>query len=218
MSRRPHIVWDMGGIIYRYFTEIMVELGGRWGWPVEELALGPTGRVPDPEYERLLVGDIDEPGYVRAVMGRLQSRGIVFDPVTDLEWTGRLRPETMSLIAELESAGHRQAILTNDASRWLGAGWWETWEHASAFDVMIDVATLDSRKPAAEPYLAVVEAMGVEPGECLFVDDLPVNVRGAEAVGMEGFLFGVTDPSGSVNRLRKRLDLPASEGEASSSP
>lgn len=46
------------------------------------------------------------------------------------------------------------------------------------------------------------------PSECLFIDDMPVNVAGAEAVGMMGFLFSVTDPAGSVARLRALLDLP----------
>lgn len=214
MSRLPHVVWDMGGIIYRYFTELMVELGSRLEWPLEEIALGPTGLVQDPEYDRLLSGEIDEPEYLRAVRRRLESHGIEFDPVVDLEWEGRLRPETMTLIEELAALGHREAILTNDASRWLGPGWWETWEHASAFEVMVDVATLTSRKPAAEPYLAVIEALGVESGECLFVDDLPVNVRGAEAMGMDGFLFVITDPGGSVDRLRRRLDLPVRSGDS----
>lgn len=207
MSRLPHVVWDMGGIIFRYFTEIMVELGRREGWPLHEIPLGPTGDVPDPEYERLLSGEIAEPEYVRAVVGSLQEHGIDFDPVTDLEWRGRSRPETLALISDLAQKGHHQAILTNDASRWLGPRWWETWEHADAFEVMVDVATLTTRKPAPEPYQVVIEALGVEAEDCLFIDDLPVNVRGAENVGMQGFLFSVIDPRRSITRLRKRLDL-----------
>lgn len=209
MSRQPHVVWDMGGIIYRYFTELMIEVGNRSGWPLDRMALGPTGRVPDREYEQLLTGEIDEPDYVRTVIDRLGSVGIQFDPVIDLEWSGRLRPETMQLIRDLADRGHRQAILTNDASRWLGPGWWERWEYADAFEVMLDVTTLDARKPAPEPYLAVAERLGVAARECLFIDDLPVNVAGAETVGMEAFLFSVIDPRGSVERLRKRLDVPA---------
>lgn len=207
MSRHPHVVWDMGGIIYRYFTELMVEFGRRSGWPLHRLALGPTGELPDGEYERLLTGEIDEPDYIGMVVDRLRRSGIEFDPVTDLHWNGELRPETMGLIGKLAEMNHRQALLTNDASRWLGPGWWTTWEHAGSFEVMVDVATIGVRKPAPEPYLAVTTALGVEPDECLFVDDLPVNIRGAESVGMEGFLFSVTDPGGSVMRLRKRLDL-----------
>ncbi len=65
--------------------------------------------------------------------------------------------------------------------------------------------TVGVRKPAPEPYLAVADALGVPTEECLFVDDLPVNCRGAEAVGMESQLFVVTDTKGSLDRLLARL-------------
>jgi FMN phosphatase YigB (HAD superfamily) len=63
------------------------------------------------------------------------------------------------------------------------------------------------RKPAPQPYLAVAEALGAPVDECLFIDDMPINVRGAEAVGMEGFHFDVADPEGSIEDLRARLGV-----------
>ena len=138
---------------------------------------------------------------------RLQAEGIDFDAPRDLDWTGHERDETWSAIRRIHDAGHRQAILTNDASKWLGSDWWETWEPAEWFDVMVDVAMIGVRKPAPEPYLEAARRLGVPPAECLFVDDMPVNCRGAEAVGMESLLFDITDPVGSIERLMDRLDL-----------
>jgi putative hydrolase of the HAD superfamily len=63
------------------------------------------------------------------------------------------------------------------------------------------VVTVGPRKPSPEPYLAIADALGVPPEECLFVDDLPVNCRGAEAVGMRSHLFDITNPESSLNRL-----------------
>jgi FMN phosphatase YigB (HAD superfamily) len=45
------------------------------------------------------------------------------------------------------------------------------------------------RKPAKAAYLGAASALGVAPGECLFVDDRPENVAAAEAVGMKGHVF-----------------------------
>ncbi|HSJ33684.1 MAG TPA: hypothetical protein VLB85_01340, partial [Acidimicrobiia bacterium] len=163
--RLPHVIWDMGGIVYRYFTELMVELGEREGWPLDSLPLGPTGSAPDHDYERMLEGGLDEPEYLQIVRGRLRRAGIRFDPVADIAWDGRVRPETMRLITDLGSAGHRQATLTNDATRWLGPNWWDTWQYATHFDAMVDVATVGVRKPAPEPYLSVAAALDVPPGE-----------------------------------------------------
>lgn len=152
MSRLPHVVWDMGGILYHYFAELMVDLGRRRGWPLDRVPLGPTGDLSDPDYRRLVAGELIEPEYVRLVVDRLRAVGIDFDPSTDLDWEGWSRPEVFELIEDIASSGHRQAVLTNDASRWLGEGWWETWEHAAAFDAMVDVETIGVRKPAAAPY------------------------------------------------------------------
>ena len=205
VSTLPHVIWDMGGILYPYFTELLVETGKARGWPLERLALGPTGSVPDLEYERLLEGDLEESEYVAVIRSRLLAEGIDFDPTGDLDWSDRARPETWAAIREISARGHRQAILTNDASTWLGAGWWTTWEEAGRFDVIVDVATVGVRKPSPEPYLAVAAALQVPPEECLFVDDLPVNCRGAEAVGMRSVLFETTDPPGSMARLLASL-------------
>jgi putative hydrolase of the HAD superfamily len=201
MSQLPHVIWDMGGIFYRYFTELMVDVAEERGWPLDRIPLGPTGQLPDPDYQRMLDGDLDEPDYLVVIRARLEAEGIDFDPPTELVWLGEARAETWSAIEEIGRRGHRQALLTNDASRWLGENWWETWEQREWFDAIVDVVTVGPRKPSPEPYLAIADALGVPPEECLFVDDLPVNCRGAEAVGMRSHLFDITNPESSLNRL-----------------
>ncbi len=203
----PHVVWDMGGVMYRYFTELILDVGSDLGWPVHQVPLGPTGALPDPDYERLLGGEINERSYVVIVVARLAESGIDFDPYGDLLWHNQERPRTWETIGKIHDAGHRQAVLTNDASRWLGANWWDSWEHASWFEEMIDVTTLDHPKPHPEAYLSAARALGVPTEECMFVDDLPVNCRGAEATGMSSHVFSITDPEESMNRLEGRLGL-----------
>ena len=207
MTALPHIVWDMGGVMYRYFTELTLDVGADLGWPVHRIPLGPTGALPDPDYERLLVGEINELGYVPIIIARLAALGIEFDPPRDLQWHTQERPLTWETIGRIHRAGHRQAVLTNDASLWLGTGWRDTWEHAGWFDVLIDVATLDHRKPHPQPYLAAAETLEVPTKDCLFVDDLPVNCKGAEATGMQSHLFSISDPEWSMIRLQERLGL-----------
>jgi putative hydrolase of the HAD superfamily len=201
------VIWDMGGIMFRYFTELMLDLGAERGWPLDRLALGPTGRLPDPAYEDMLEGRIDEPEYLEAVVGRLRAEGIDFDPPRDLDWSGESRPETWAAIRRIHDSGLHQGLLTNDATRWLGVRWWETWEPARWFDAVVDVVTLGVRKPAPEPYLAAATALGLEPAACVFVDDMPVNCRGAEAVGMGAHRFDITRPRESLDGLVRRLGL-----------
>jgi putative hydrolase of the HAD superfamily len=199
------VIWDMGGVLYPYFTELLLEEGEERGWPLDRLPLGPTGRVRDPAYGDLLEGRIDEPEYVAAVVARLELEGISFDPVADIDWTDCLRPAASKTIGRLADRGLVQGLLTNDATRWLGERWWETWENAGWFQAVLDVATLGVRKPAPGPYLAAARALGTAPEACLFVDDLPVNCRGAEAVEMASQLFDVTRPAETLDALEKRL-------------
>lgn len=201
------VVWDMGGIMYRYFTELMLGLGRERGWPIERLALGPTGSVPDSDYDTMLDGGIDEPEYLRRVVERLRVEGISFDPPRDLDWSGHTRPETWDAIRRIHHARFRQGLLTNDATKWLGERWWETWEPAGWFEAMVDVVTLGARKPEPEPYLAIADELGIPPSDCLFVDDMHVNCRGAEGVGMESHWFDITRPGESLSGLLSRLGI-----------
>ena len=201
MSELPHVVWDMGGILYPYFTERMLDIGFERGWPINRVPLGPTGSVFDVDYQRMLEGDLNESEYVTVVRDRLLQEGIEFDPHADLAGSWEFRPESWETIDTINRLGHRQALLTNDATRWLGEAWWERWDRADSFDAILDVVEVGTRKPAPEPYLAAAAALGAPPGECLFVDDLPINCRGAEAVGMSSHLFDITDPDGSLASL-----------------
>lgn len=54
------------------------------------------------------------------------------------------------------------------------------------FDAVVISGEVGVRKPEPEIYLLAAASVGVAPPDCVFVDDLPVNVRGAVAVGMCG--------------------------------
>jgi putative hydrolase of the HAD superfamily len=45
------------------------------------------------------------------------------------------------------------------------------------------------RKPAEEYFHRVVRALGVKPGECVFVDDMEINIRAAQRLGLRTILF-----------------------------
>jgi putative hydrolase of the HAD superfamily len=55
---------------------------------------------------------------------------------------------------------------------------------AELFDAVVISAEVGLHKPQPEIYLLAAERLGIEPAQCLFVDDLKENCEGAEAVGM----------------------------------
>lgn len=201
------IVWDMGGVFNVYFTQVLADIGRVEGWPMDRLALGPTGEVFDEDYLDMTEGRLDEPEYLGRLVAGLRREGIDLDPRTGVDWSQHERPQTWDFIRSAHRAGRTQGILTNDASRWKGERWWETWEQAHLFDAIVDVATLGFRKPAPEVYRAACEALGRDPEACIFVDDMPVNCRGAEAIGMQSQLFDIMDPAGSLRILGERTGV-----------
>jgi putative hydrolase of the HAD superfamily len=74
---------------------------------------------------------------------------------------------------------------------------------AELFDAVVISAEVGLHKPEPEIYLLASKRLGVEPEQCVFIDDLRENCAGAEAVGMTAVLH--RDAAASVARLEKLL-------------
>jgi putative hydrolase of the HAD superfamily len=203
------VLWDIGQVLYESPFERFDELEARIGVAAGTLPRGPFSPQGDPAYDEVDSGARDEPDYWRAVEALAQQSvpGLhLYDAMRDLGWEGRGRPVVVALLADIPSR-YRQAVLTNDATKFLGEGWRATWEYDEHFERVVDSLDSGVRKPAARAFVAAAELLGVDPSRVLFVDDLTVNVEGARAVGMQAFRFDTTDPAASVSALRDLLGL-----------
>jgi len=76
------------------------------------------------------------------------------------------------------------------------------------FDVLAASHLIGAAKPDREIYAAAAEMAGVAPSEIFFIDDLPENVEGARAAGLDAVVF--TSALGLIGELRQRgLPCPA---------
>jgi len=104
------------------------------------------------------------------------------------------------LAADLHAAGYAMHALSNYSL------WYLLIEDALQFSRYVQWTFVSCRtglrKPAAEAYLNAARALGVEPGECFFVDDRQVNVDAARAVGMDAVLK--TTSAALRSELRQR--------------
>jgi len=64
-----------------------------------------------------------------------------------------------------------------------------TWHMSDAFDVLIISAEVGLMKPDVRIFQAALNALGVQPAEAVFVDDVARNVEGARAIGMHAIQF-----------------------------
>ncbi len=103
--------------------------------------------------------------------------GVLTDPGED----NPVEPPLLTALRKAKQHGLKTALLSN------ADGWWQP---PAAFDGLFDVAILSGEVGLAKPdigiYLLTATELGVEPQECVFVDDLAINIRGAAEAGMVG--------------------------------
>ncbi len=132
-------------------------------------------------------GEIEVPDFEHRLAGLLTSttgEAVRADGLLSRMLGGFERSENMlGVLRAVRSAGLKTALLSNS---W-GLGYpREGW--SELFDVTVISGEVGLRKPEPEIYHLCARQLGVAPEECVFVDDLPPNVRGAVAVGMTGIL------------------------------
>ena len=100
--------------------------------------------------------------------------------------------EMIEYMGELHDRGLRAALLTNNVREWEPR--WRPMlpEIDEIFDVVVDSAFVGMRKPEPEIYLLTTERLGVQPRECVFVDDIAINCDAARELGMAAVVFETT--------------------------
>lgn len=95
----------------------------------------------------------------------------------------------IELMRGLGARGYRMALLTNNVREWEPL-WRALVPIDEIFELVVDSAFVGMRKPEPEIYELTVTRLGdVEAGECLFVDDLEINIEAARELGMSAVHF-----------------------------
>jgi HAD superfamily hydrolase (TIGR01509 family) len=76
---------------------------------------------------------------------------------------------------------------------------------AALFDVLVLGGAVGAHKPDPEVFRRTAALLGLEPQDCVVVDDLPGNIRGARAAGAVGVLHD--DPDTTVAEVEILLTL-----------
>lgn len=204
------VLWDIGQVIYPSPFERLGDVEQAAGLPDGLLPRGPFTAGGDAAYAEVDEGRQEERAYWHDLDTLARERLPDFDvhlALRALGWRGHGRPVVVDLLRDVPSR-YRQAVLTNDATAFLGAGWRRDWELREFFELILDSVEVGARKPDRAAYVAAVDALAVPPDRVLFVDDLTVNVRAARDCGLQAYRFDTTDPAASVAELRTLLTLP----------
>ena len=135
--------------------------------------------------------DFDFDSYLEAVLKWLPSdtaTAAELNPVHALERGQIAVPDFERKLASLlvrraNERGIRTALLSNS---WGNTYPRDTWD--GMFDDIVISGEVGLRKPEPEIFRLAADRIGLEPAECVFVDDLQLNVDGARSVGMTALL------------------------------
>jgi putative hydrolase of the HAD superfamily len=141
-----------------------------------------TGRLPEPEFEAKFA----------AVLEIDSADGLV-----DRLFAG-MRPDEAMLdaVRAARRAGVRTGLISNS---W-GRGRYDRTQFPALFDGVVISGDVGVRKPDPRIYEMGARALGLPPRACVFVDDLPGNLKPARAIGMA-----------TVHHVRAEETIPALE-------
>lgn len=113
---------------------------------------------------------------------------ISIDEFTDLYDSVLIPSESMFPLVERITRDHRIALVSNTSEpHWHAAK--RFLPFSSQLDPVIVSYAVDAMKPESAFYQSLLNRCGVPASKILFVDDLSVNIEGAEANGMIGHHF-----------------------------
>jgi putative hydrolase of the HAD superfamily len=199
------LVCDFGGVLstpleatFRYWSETS-------GVSLEDLGRAISARAErDGEHplHRLERGEISEADFLEGIAAELGG-GVDMSNFADVyfEHLG-INEELLAWLRERHAGGLRMALCTNNVREW-EPRWRTMLPVDELFETVVDSAFVGTRKPEPRIYEIVVERLGVEPGECVFLDDFAINCEGAEAAGMRAVHF--RDNAQALPELRAAL-------------
>ena len=96
----------------------------------------------------------------------------------------------IELMRDLRGRGYRMALLTNNVREWEPL-WRSMLPVDEIFEVVVDSGFVGIRKPDPPIYELTIERLGdgIAAADCLFVDDVEVNIEAARDLGMTAVHF-----------------------------
>jgi putative hydrolase of the HAD superfamily len=203
------VLFDFGGVISSSPFEAFAHLEAERGLPAGFIR---TVNATDPDtnaWAQLERGEVDVMSFGTLWAAEAEALGHELDGRLVLErLAGEIRPQMVAAIRACQKA-YKTACLTNNFTRAEAVLSAEVAAVYALFDAVLESRVLGVRKPDPRFYQLACEALDVEPDECVFLDDLGVNLKPARALGMR--TIKVTDPDAALCELGELLGLALSE-------
>jgi putative hydrolase of the HAD superfamily len=123
--------------------------------------------------------------------------------------SGDLRPEMVEALRRIAAKFKTGCITNNLPANAIGSAGGRSLyiaEVMALFNHVIESAKIGLRKPDPRIYQMMIEALGVDPRRCIYLDDLGVNLKPARDMGMT--TIKVTNAPQAIAELEAATKLP----------
>jgi putative hydrolase of the HAD superfamily len=184
------VLWDFGGVILSSPFEAFNHYEADHGLPPDFVRSVNATNPHDNAWAKLERGEISAVEFDQqfadeaAALGHRVPGGEILALLS-----GEIRPEMVALLDRVKAAGYKVACLTNNVVGSESAGHTpqrvaELAAVMARFDDIVESSKVGVRKPEKRFYEIACERLGVEPRECVFLDDLGINLKPAAQMGM----------------------------------
>ena len=193
-----NIIFDIGNVLMPFGYRPFFESFGYDEETVERLC---KATAQSPDWNELDRGVLSyEEVLRRFIKNDPQLEKIIYKVFADLQGILGVYDYTESWIKQLKEAGYGVYYLSNFFQK---AD--EDCKDLMGFLELMDGGILSYKDKLTKPYRRIYELLleryGLNPEECVFLDDTGKNIDGARAVGIHGILF--LDREQAVGELRK---------------
>ncbi|MBQ6428472.1 MAG: HAD family phosphatase [Oscillospiraceae bacterium] len=194
-----NIVFDMGGVLRVWNPERFLE---KLDIPREDRPILLKEIYGSVEWSLQDIGLLSEAETYARVCARIPARlhGVAEKLILHWEDYSDPMPGMAELIRKLKENGYGIWLLSNASLR--HGQYWGRIPGSEYFDGLVISAYEKTLKPDRRMYETLLNRFALKAEECVFLDDMPVNVAGALAVGMDGFVFSGTEDC--ICQLKKR--------------
>jgi putative hydrolase of the HAD superfamily len=182
------VIWDFGGVLTSSPFEAFARFEAERGLPADIIRRTNATNHSENAWAKFERAEIDLEAFdhlfaAESLALGAEVRGKDVLPLL----SGDLRPEMVEALERVKAKFKTGCITNNlpaNAIGSLGGRSLYIAEVMALFDHVIESAKIGLRKPDPRIYQMMVEALGVDPKNCVYLDDLGVNLKPARAMGM----------------------------------
>ena len=201
------VIWDFGGVLTSSPFEAFGKFERDRGLPLDFIREINAANHLENAWAKLERAEIDHTTFDRLFAEECRAMGqdVRGKDILPL-LAGEIRPEMVQALKRIHTRCKTGCITNN-----LPAGEGNTMasiykrEIMADFDHVIESAKIGMRKPDPRIYEMMVEALGVEPARCIYLDDLGINLKPARTMGMT--TIKVADAAPAIAELERLLDM-----------